>query len=222
MSVLLKRLFLATALVATPALGASDAETEDTPKEPVSVETAETGDDDAPEKAKADDGATEATTASGEEWANKLRKRHHEGDVALGVCGARLSALMWFYQSSVADGRDDLQPAYEAVKESRTVLKDEAERRAIEDGVPTSVSVMNDHSTELWEKLVDASENPETFQEAHDELYTNVQECLSIFFNRGVKSEPAENEAAEDDAAKGDAAKTDAEKAEDDATKAAD
>jgi len=133
-----------------------------------------------------------------------MRKRHHEGDVALGVCGARMSALMWFYQSSVADGRDDLQPAYEAIKESRTVLKQEAERRAVEDGVGTSVSVMNSHSEKLWQGLVEASDDAEEFQVVHDDLFTNVQECLSLFFNRGVApDEPAAADESADDATDG-------------------
>jgi len=176
MSALLTRLFLATALVATPALAVSDAD--EKPAETAAdvsadAETAESGE--AAEE-------TEAAKAD-KEWARKLRARHHEGDVALGVCGARMTTLMWFYQSSVADGRDDLQPAYEAIKESRTVMKREAERRAIEDGVGTSVSVMNEFSAEYWEDLVNAAEKPDTFQKAHDELFANVQECLTIFFS---------------------------------------
>jgi len=216
MSFLLKRLLLATALVATPALAASD--TAEEPKEETAEVTGEASatdagtedaaaSDDTLDQADADDADEEsdsdsdkATTEAdlAEEWAEKLRKRHHEGDVALGVCGARMTALMWFYQSSVADGRDDLKPAYDAIRESRTVLKTEAERRAIDDGVGTSVSVMNEHSTELWEGLVEASESPETFQAAHDDLYGNVQECLSLFFNRGVKP-PAEAVSGETD-----------------------
>ncbi len=195
MSVLLQRLFLAASLAMVPTLSfaASDAEekTEETEAETAAENKAD--DDTADEKAETDSDARdenlnaeqEELVAQDDEWAEKLRKRHHEGDVALGVCGARMTALMWFYQASVADGRDDLEPAYEAIKESRTVLKKEAERRAVEDGVGTSVSVMNEYSTELWEELVTASEEPETFQEAHDVLFTDVQECLTLFFKRG-------------------------------------
>ncbi len=190
MRALLSRLLLATALLATPALAQSDA---DAPAEAepadAAVETGESAgtteaEDDGDEEAEAE---VEAETE--ESWNDKMRRRHHEGDVALGVCGARMSVLMWFYQSSVADGRDDLQSAYDAIRESRTVLKEEAERRAIEDGVGTSVSVMNEQSEKMWLELVKASEEAETFQAAHDTLFADVQECLSIFFNRGATPE---------------------------------
>lgn len=194
MRALLSRLLLATALLATPALAQSDA---DAPAEAEPADAAvETGDgtgtteaeDDGGEEAKAEVEA-ETKIETEESWNDKMRRRHHEGDVALGVCGARMSVLMWFYQSSVADGRDDLQSAYDAIRESRTVLKEEAERRAIEDGVGTSVSVMNEQSEKMWLELVKASEEAETFQAAHDTLFADVQECLSIFFNRGATPE---------------------------------
>lgn len=196
MSVLLTRLFLAAALVATPALAASDAD-----EKPADAATDVSSDAAAAdEKPEEEDDAAEADattetaeeTAAAKDWARKLRARHHEGDVALGVCGARMTTLMWFYQSSVVDGRDDLQPAYEAIKESRTVLKKEAERRAIEDGVGTSVSVMNEYSAEYWEDLVNAAEKPDTFQKAHDDLFANVQECLTIFFGKRAEADTAE------------------------------
>lgn len=197
MSVLLSRLFLATALVATPALAQSDAQTPETDAAPTAATEAET-EADAPESegetAEAEDVAAEDAAENDAEknWAEKLRQRHHEGDVALGVCGARMSVLMWFYQSSVADGRDDLQPALDAITESRAVIKGEAERRAVEDGVGTSVSVMNEYSEKYWLELVQASEEPENFQAAYDDLFNNVQECLSLFFNRGAAAAETE------------------------------
>lgn len=187
MSVLFRRLFLAALLATAPAFAmaqsdGAEVETEETTASAEDAGPAEdaTGDDDTPE-----DGAE---LSEEDAWAAKLRKRHHEGDVALGVCGARMTALMWFYQSSVADGRDDLKPAYDAIRESRTIVKNEAERRAVEDGIGTSVSVMNEHSAELWKALIEASEEPEAFQETHDEIFAGVQECLSLFFNRAAAS----------------------------------
>ncbi len=224
MSVLLQRIFLMASLAMVPSfsLAASDAEekAEETAGDAtVTKEAGDKADGDAAQSDEQDDAEVadeklntepKALDAQDDEWAEKLRKRHHEGDVALGVCGARMTALMWFYQASVADGRDDLQPAYDAIKESRTILKDEAERRAVEDGVGTSVSVMNEYSVELWEELITASEEPESFQEAHDTLFANVQECLTLFFRRGKtvqKAAPAEGaDDAEDDAKKDDGA----------------
>ncbi len=193
MSALLYRLALAVALTATPAFADTDAEPD---KAPVAEENA--AESEKPTEAKDEEinEAQQKLAKEDEEWAEKLRKRHHEGDVALGVCGARLTALMWFYQASVVDGRTDLEPAYEALKESREVLKKEAERRAVDDGIGTSVSVMNEHSTELWDKLVDASEKPDTFQETHDALFTDVQECLDLFFRKRQKQADAEAAAA--------------------------
>ncbi len=189
MSALLFRLALAATLTATPAFAESDAEKPEKEKAP--AETTSKSD----EETKG--GAVERLGVEDAEWAAKLRKRHHEGDVALGVCGGRLTALMWFYQSSVADGRDDLEPAYNALKESRDVLKKEAERRAVDDGIGTSVSVMNEHSTDLWDKLVDASETPDEFQAVHDSLFNDVQECLTLFFRKRQKQADAEDAAKE-------------------------
>jgi uncharacterized membrane protein YraQ (UPF0718 family) len=67
----------------------------------------------------------------------------------------------------------------------------EAERRAVEDKVDTSVRVMNAESEQMWETLNEkAGGDAEEFQKAHDELYAGVQECLSLFFERpGDKAE---------------------------------
>ncbi len=180
MSVFLQRFFLATALGCIASVGFAD---------------------EAKDKDEAEAAAkpTEIPIEADKEYAEKLKKRHHEGDVALGVCGGRLTALMWFYQSSVADGREDLQKSFEAIRDSREVLKSEAERRAVDDGVTTSVTVMNEHSTDLWEQLIESSEDVEGFQEVHDKLYTDVQECLNLFFRRGTKKKApgAESEADE-------------------------
>ena len=201
MSVLLQRLFLAVSLAAMPAFAFAASDTEEKTEEAAAETSAEkkseddAADDEAADAESGDDEKTgeEAADSVDDEWAEKLKKRQHEGDVALGVCGARMTALMWFYQASVADGRDDLEPAYDSIKESRTVLKTEAERRAVEDGIGTSVSVMNEYSAELWEELVTASEEPETFQKVHDTLFANVQECLSMFFKRGKRVTKAED-----------------------------
>ncbi len=211
MSVLLQRIFLAVSLALAPAIAFADGDEENKTEEAKVEDSAEKKTDDNNEKAEEEskaeadsdsDEEKQAIVSQDDEWAEKLRKRHHEGDVALGVCGARMTALMWFYQVSVADGREDLEPAYDAIKESRTVLKNEAERRAVEDGVGTSVSVMNEYSAELWEELVNAAEEPETFQEVHDDLYTNVQECLTLFFKRGKTVKKATSEEAKDEAEK--------------------
>lgn len=209
MSILLQRLFLAASLAVVPALVFAADDAEKKTDEAVAEASADkkADDDAADEKADAEsDGDekadTEAAASVDDEWAEKLKKRQHEGDVALGVCGARMTALMWFYQASVADGRDDLEPAYDAISESRGVLKKEAERRAVEDGIGTSVSVMNEYSAELWEELVNASEEPETFQKVHDELFTNVQECLTMFFKRGKRVTKAKDADSEDEAQK--------------------
>jgi|GEM_PF-6848305 len=97
MSAFLSRLFLATALCALPAAAMADshddAEAGAATAEETTAET-ETADE-------ADDEPAEAAAAEGEdgeqtdEWANKMRKRHHEGDVALGVCGARMCSRMY-------------------------------------------------------------------------------------------------------------------------------
>ena len=216
MSVLLRRILLAAALMAVPAValaetdaknaedGAATAQAGEEAAEPETpdgdsdgADDGSGGQDEAGDDDEADDEAEDVADEDAE-WAEKLRRRHHEGDVALGVCGGRMSALMWFYEASVADGRDDLKPAYEAVKESRAVLKKEAERRAVEDGVGTSVSVMNEQGQELWKTLVEATEKPETFQEAHDELFAGVQECLTLFFRRGAVASSDAGDAADD------------------------
>lgn len=199
MSVLFQRLFLAASLVCVTGTAFADTETKDADEVSVEAKAEDEKLNDAQKKLTAD-----------EEWAAKLKKRHHEGDVALGVCGARLSALMWFYQSLVADGRDDLAKSYDAIAESRGVLKTEAERRAIDDGIGTSVTVMNEHSEELWADLLESSKDSEKFQEKHDTLYANVQECLSLFFNR-AKSNKVLKEQAE-----AESAKTETEAAEED------
>ena len=212
-----KHLFLAMVLAtATPALAATDTEDKagdaavETPVEDAeSAPDSETGDD-------ADSDETKTSTekaAADKAWAAKLRKFHHEGDVALGVCGARMSVLMWFYESLISSGRKELESNLEAVTESRTVLKREAERRAIDDGVDTSVSVMNKHSNELWDELVDVSDEPEEFQVAYEELYANVQECLAMFFDRSAEPQ----EAAPEEDADAEEADEDADSAEDDA-----
>jgi hypothetical protein len=126
------------------------------------------------------------------EEAEAFRQTMHEGDVALGVCGARVSALLWFYEASVAQGRDDLKTAVESLTQSRESIKAEAERRAVDDKVDTSVRVMNAESEKMWDALNEkASGDAEEFQKAHDELFSGVQECLSLFFERpeGEKAE---------------------------------
>ena len=94
----------------------------------------------------------------------RIEREHleHEGDVALGVCGARVSALLWFYEASVAQGRDDLKENVASLTESREIIKKEAERRATEDKVDTSVRVMNQHSEELWDDLNKKAEGDTT------------------------------------------------------------
>jgi len=127
----------------------------------------------------------EATAENTPEEAEAFRQTMHEGDVALGVCGARVSTLLWFYEASVAQGRDDLKAATESLKESREAIKTEAERRAVEDKVDTSVRVMNAESEKMWEELNEkAAGDAEEFQAAHDELFAGVQECLALFFER--------------------------------------
>ena len=200
MSVLLQRLVLAASLSCAvgfaPAFAQSD---DDKPEDKVekSVEAEKT------EDKASDEEVNEAAgkLAADKEWADKVRKRQHEGDVALGVCGGRMSALMWFYQSLIADGRTELEKAFDAVKESREVLKTEAERRAVDDGIATSVNVMNEHSEELWEGLLEVADDEEKFQTSYNELYANVQECLNLFFNR-AKSQKLLAEEAETEAQK--------------------
>lgn len=118
------------------------------------------------------------------EEAEAFRQTMHEGDIALGVCGARVSALLWFYEASVAQGRDDLKAAVASLTDSRAAIKAEAERRAVDDGVDTSVRVMNAESEKIWDGLNEkAAGDVEEFQKAHDELYNGVQECLALFFD---------------------------------------
>ena len=127
----------------------------------------------------------EATAEKTPEEAEAFRQTMHEGDIALGVCGARVSALLWFYEASVAQGREDLKAAVASLTESRAAIKAEAERRAVDDGVDTSVRVMNSESEKLWDDLnKKAGGDAEEFQKAHDELYNGVQECLALFFDR--------------------------------------
>ena len=127
----------------------------------------------------------EAGAEPTDEEKEAFRQTMHEGDIALGVCGARVSALMWFYEASIAQGREDLKAAVASLKESRESLKNEAERRALEDGVDTSVRVMNSESEKLWKDLNDKADGDTAeFQKAHDELFVGVQECLALFFER--------------------------------------
>lgn len=128
---------------------------------------------------------TAAKTTDAPEESEEFRQTMHEGDVALGVCGARVSALLWFYEASVSQGRDDLQTAVASLKASRDTIKSEAERRAVEDKIDTSVRVMNAESEKMWNDLNDkAAGDSEEFQKAHDALFAGVQECLSLFFER--------------------------------------
>ncbi len=133
------------------------------------------------EESMSDDKSTEKTPEDQEAF----RQTMHEGDIALGVCGARVSALLWFYEASVAQGRDDLKSAVESLTESREAIKAEAERRAVDDRVDTSVRVMNSESEKIWDDLnKKAGGDGEEFQKAHDELFAGVQECLALFFER--------------------------------------
>ncbi|GEM_PF-3070416 len=138
------------------------------------------------EKTMSDEKPTERTAEEQEVFKQTM----HEGDVALGVCGARLSALLWFYEASVAQGRDDLKTAVASLSESREAIKAEAERRAVDDKVDTSVRVMNSESEKIWNDLNEkAGGDEEEFQKAHDELFAGVQECLALFFERPEKAE---------------------------------
>jgi len=108
------------------------------------------------EESMSDDKSTEKTPEDQEAF----RQTMHEGDIALGVCGARVSALLWFYEASVAQGRDDLKSAVES-------------------------RVMNSESEKIWDDLnKKAGGDGEEFQKAHDELFAGVQECLALFFER--------------------------------------
>ncbi len=159
----------------TPTKKADNDETVDAEKKDDETMSKETTDEKTPEEAEA------------------FRQTMHEGDIALGVCGARVSALMWFYEASVAQGRDDLKSAAESLKESRESLKAEAERRAVDDGVDTSVRVMNSESEKIWNDLNEkASGDEKEFQKAHDELFAGVQECLALFFERPGDEKPKE------------------------------
>lgn len=135
-------------------------------------------------KAAAKEAASDAMSASMSP--DDLIRAHHEGDVAMGVCGARLTALQWFYQESIAAGRDDLKPLLEPVMAGREIIKGEAERRATEDGVDTSVRVMNQQIDELWNGLVNAAELQDdgaAFQAAYNELVEGKDECFAVFFS---------------------------------------
>jgi hypothetical protein len=184
--------------VSSSFIGSADDTKTPAPVQVAQATTAETEsktDADAP---SASDTSEESKTMSDEtaektpEEAEAFRQTMHEGDVALGVCGARVSALLWFYEASVAQGRDDLKTAVESLTQSRESIKAEAERRAVDDKVDTSVRVMNAESEKMWDALNEkASGDAEEFQKAHDELFSGVQECLSLFFERpeGEKAE---------------------------------
>lgn len=174
---------------------------------PVQMAQATTTEDDAAtETEAADDGASnedteeedkamskEATAEKTPEETEAFRQTMHEGDIALGVCGARVSALLWFYEASVAQGREDLKSAVASLTESRESIKAEAERRAVTDKVDTSVRVMNAESEKIWNDLNEkAAGDAEEFQKAHDELFSGVQECLALFFDRPEDAEKAE------------------------------
>ena len=138
------------------------------------------------EKTMSDDKTAERTPE--EEAA--FKQTMHEGDIALGVCGARVSALLWFYEASVAQGRDDLKSAVASLTESREAIKAEAERRAVNDQVDTSVRVMNSESEKIWDDLNEkASGDEKEFQKAHDDLFAGVQECLGLFFEQPSEEE---------------------------------
>ena len=143
------------------------------------------------EKTMSDDKTTQRTPEEQEIFKQTM----HEGDIALGVCGARVSALLWFYEASVAQGRDDLKPAVASLTETREAIKAEAERRAVNDKVDTSARVMNSESEKIWDDLNEkAGGDEKEFQKAHDELFSGVQECLALFFDRPE----AEGEAAKE------------------------
>lgn len=151
--------------------------------------------DDEAETAEKEEIVTEEAAATPEDG-EEFKARMHEGDVALGVCGARVSALMWFYEASAMTGREDLKASAENLKNAREVIKAEAERRATEDGVDTSVRVMNSHSEELWKALNEKADgDAEAFQKTHDELAKGVQECLALFFPQ--EAQPATDEKEE-------------------------
>ena len=162
------------------------AETETKPEADDDKSDADDGDtpsSEAPEKEEetmSDDKTTERTP----EEVAAFKQTMHEGDIALGVCGARVSALLWFYEASVAQGRDDLKSAVASLTESREAIKAEAERRAVNDQVDTSVRVMNSESEKIWNDLNEkAGGDEKEFQKAHDELFAGVQECLALFFD---------------------------------------
>lgn len=139
-----------------------------------------------------------------------LIRRHHEGDVAMGVCGGRMTALMWFYQTSVASGREELQSALDSVTSARETIKSEAERRALEDGVDTTVRVMNDQTADIWNGLIEASEKDDkAFQEAYDTLFASVEECLDLFFKRDKAAEETGEADSAEAEAEADEAETD-------------
>lgn len=156
----------------------AESEADETKSEP-DDDTSASESSDKEETAMSDD----KTTEQSEEEAAAFRQTMHEGDIALGVCGARVSALLWFYEASVAQGRDDLKSAVASLTESRNAIKSEAERRAVDDRVDTSVRVMNSESEKIWDDLNEkAGGDEKEFQKTHDELFAGVQECLALFF----------------------------------------
>ena len=171
--------------------GGQDTSDESTPVTDADGESSDAATDNADAETMNTEQAEESDTMSTSDQSDEFKQTMHEGDVALGVCGARVSTLLWFYEASVAQGREDLQPAVDSLKTSRDAIKAEAERRAVEDKVDTSVRVMNAESEQMWETLNEkAGGDAEEFQKAHDELYAGVQECLSLFFERpGDKAE---------------------------------
>ena len=174
---------------------ASETKAADADKAETETPTKKADDDENVDAEKKDDEtmSKETTDEKTPEETEAFRQTMHEGDIALGVCGARVSALMWFYEASVAQGRDDLKSAAASLKESREALKAEAERRAVDDGVDTSVRVMNSESEKIWNDLNEkAGGDEKEFQKTHDELFSGVQECLALFFERPEDEKPKE------------------------------
>jgi len=109
---------------------------------------------------------------------------------------------MWFYQESISNGRKELEPLLKPVVDAQGLIKAEAERRATDDGVDTSVRVMNDTIEELWNDLVDSSfKDGDEFQDKYNTLVAGKDECLEIFFPAAVA---AAAESADEDAEKAD------------------
>lgn len=110
-------------------------------------------------------------------------QRLHEGDVALGVCAARVTVLINFYESLAQAGATGLADALSSLRSSEAILRSEAQRRASEDGVDTSLRVMNEQSGSLWDDISNATaQGDAAAQQAHDKLYADVRECLGVFF----------------------------------------